>query len=215
MFYRRAYAANRPATLLRASSIPYFHQFRARLCGMGCSLCWLQTQIKRENPNIQSRGLSKRVKTLLVVLIRAERPGGPRDFIASCRSYASVTGILCYGSKEGEEIRNLPPPWRVFGYFLHEQKVTPPAGCAGCRARSANIGWLKTCITSDQSKNRGAHRMALRDGSMWSSTPTGWVPLRGGGAAGWCRCGEVPQCAHCRHRGRFSVLRQKDKNCRN
>ena len=40
-------------------------------------------QTKRENPNIQSRGKSKRVKTLLVVLIRG-------------------------GSKEGEEIEIFP-----------------------------------------------------------------------------------------------------------
>ena len=132
-----------------------------------------QTQTKRENPNIQSRGLSKRVKTLLVVLIRAERPGGPRDFIASCRSWAPVTGILRYGSKEGEEIRNLPPPWRVFGYFLHEQKVTPPAGCAGCRVQSITIGRQKANTTSDQSKNRGAHRMALRDWPLRSAATTG------------------------------------------
>ena len=113
-----------------------------------------QTQTKRENPNIQSRGLSKRVKTLLVVLIRAERPGGPRDFIASCRSWAPVTGILRYGSKEGEEIRNLPPPWRIFSYFLCAQKVRPPAGIPANRIMSATIGWRKADATTDQSKTR-------------------------------------------------------------
>ncbi len=63
---------------------------------------------KGKRPKLQSRGKSKRVKTLLAVLIRKGVRGEGRN-------------------------RNLPSPRRVFAYFLHEQKVWPPAGCAGRR----------------------------------------------------------------------------------
>ena len=38
---------------------------------------------------------------------------------------------------------------------------------------SVTIGWQKADATSDQSSKKKGPTMALRDGSMWSSTPTG------------------------------------------
>ena len=111
---------------------------------------------KGESPKLQSRGKSKRVKTLLAVLNRRGVRGEGRN-------------------------RNLPSPRRVFGYFLHEQKVTRPAGIPANRIMRANIGWRKADATTDQSKTRKHPEWRFATGRC------GHRPLRGSGDRGASR----------------------------
>ena len=116
-------------------------------CVPGHQASLVKTQTKRKPPDPQSRGKSKRVKTLLVVLIRG-------------------------GSKEGEEIRNLPPSLAHL-YLLSVRTESKAPGRVRRLQGLENYHWVAEGLCNLRPiQNPGVPAMALRDGSMRSSTPT-------------------------------------------